>query len=174
MHWVANLTQLGVLLLMTQTSSAQARPLATVESVDLTRYAGKWYEIARYPNRFERKCASDTTAVYTIRRDGKIQVVNACREKSGRIKSVRGVAKVVDKNSNAKLKVSFFWPFYGDYWIIALSPDYQYAVVGEPKRKYLWILSRTPVMSETTYTELLRRISELGYDAGQLQKTKHL
>lgn len=140
-------------LLGAQLSSAQATsasPLTAVDNVDLRRYAGKWYEIARYPNRFQSKCQSDTTAIYTLRDDGKVQVVNACREKDGKVTTARGTAKVVDKKTNAKLKVIFFWPFYGDYWVIGLSPDYQYAIVGEPSRKYLGILSRTPSMEETT------------------------
>ena len=151
--------------------SASTAPLTTVEHVDLNRYAGKWYEIARYPNRFQRKCQGDTTATYTLRADGKVQVVNACREKDGKITTASGTAKVVDSATNAKLKVTFFWPFYGDYWVIGLSPDYQYAIVGEPERKYLWILSRTPTMDEATYQELLRRVESLGYQPGNLMKT---
>jgi len=155
-------------------SSAQATstsPLTTVDNVDLRRYAGKWYEIARYPNRFQRNCQSDTTAVYTLRDDGKVQVVNACREKNGKVRIARGTAKVIDKKNNAKLKVTFFWPFYGDYWVIGLSPDYQYAIVGEPSRKYLWILSRTPGMEETTYQGVLGLVEGLGYQPAKLQKT---
>jgi apolipoprotein D and lipocalin family protein len=161
-------------LLGAQHSSVQASstsPLTAVDNVDLRRYAGKWYEIARYPNRFQRKCQSDTTAIYTLRSDGKVQVVNACREKNAKVNTARGTAKVVDKKTNAKLKVTFFWPFYGDYWVIGLSPDYQYAIVGEPSRKYLWILSRTPSMEETTYQEVLRLVETLGYQPGKLQKT---
>ena len=161
-------------MLGAQHSSAQATstsPLTAVDNVDLRHYTGKWYEIARYPNRFQRKCQSDTTAIYTLRSDGKVQVVNACREKNGMVTTARGTAKVVDKKTNAKLKVTFFWPFYGDYWVIGLSPDYQYAIVGEPSRKYLWILSRTPSMEETTYQEVLRQVETLGYQPGKLQKT---
>jgi apolipoprotein D and lipocalin family protein len=161
-------------LLGAQHSSVQASstsPLTAVDNVDLRRYAGKWYEIARYPNRFQRKCQSDTTAIYTLRSDGKVQVVNACREKNAKVNTARGTAKVVDKKTNAKLKVTFFWPFYGDYWVIGLSPDYQYAIVGEPSRKYLWILSPTPSMEETTYQEVLRLVETLGYQPGKLQKT---
>jgi apolipoprotein D and lipocalin family protein len=173
MNALLNLVQLGVFFMAVPMGVPQNQPaLTTVEQVDLTRYAGKWFEIARYPNRFQRECASDTTAVYTLRKDGKVQVVNACREQNGRIKTVRGTAKVVDQKTNAKLKVTFFWPFYGDYWIIGLSPDYQHAIVGEPGRKYLWILSRTPTMGETTYAELLRRVRDLGYDPAKLQKTQ--
>lgn len=152
-------------------TTATAAPLTTVDHVDLQRYVGKWYEIARYPNRFQRKCQSDTTATYTLREDGKVQVSNACREKDGTMTTANGTAKVVDPKTNAKLKVTFFWPFYGDYWILALAPDYQYAVVGEPDRKYLWILSRKPVMEETTYQEVLRKVEELGYQTGNLIRT---
>jgi apolipoprotein D and lipocalin family protein len=165
---------LAGLLLRAQRSSAQATstsPLTAVDNVDLRRYAGKWYEIARYPNRFQRNCQSDTTAIYTLRDDGKVRVVNACREKNGKVTTARGTAKVVDKKTNAKLKVTFFWPFYGDYWVIGLSPDYQYAIVGEPSRKYLWILSRTPSMEEATYQKVLRLVETLGYQPGKLQKT---
>jgi apolipoprotein D and lipocalin family protein len=161
-------------LLWAQHSSAQASstsPLTAVDNVDLRRYAGKWYEIARYPNRFQRNCQSDTTAIYTLRDDGKVQVVNACREKDGKVTTARGTAKVVDKKTNAKLKVTFFWPFYGDYWVIGLDPDYQYAIVGEPSRKYLWILSRTPSLEEATYQGVLRLVETLGYEQGKLQKT---
>jgi apolipoprotein D and lipocalin family protein len=161
-------------LLGAQHSSAQASstsPLTAVDNVDLRRYAGKWYEIARYPNRFQRNCQSDTTAIYTLRDDGKVQVVNACREKDGKVTTARGTAKVVDKKTNAKLKVTFFWPFYGDYWVIGLDPDYQYAIVGEPSRKYLWILSRTPSLEEATYQGVLRLVETLGYEQGKLQKT---
>jgi apolipoprotein D and lipocalin family protein len=146
-------------------------PLRTVESVDLGRYIGTWYEIARYPNRFQRACQSDTTAVYTLRKDGKVQVVNSCRQTDGSIKKARGTAKVADKRTNAKLTVTFFWPFYGDYWIVGLDPDYRYAIVGEPKRRYLWILSRTPEMNESTYEETLKQVRAAGYDPGQLIKT---
>jgi apolipoprotein D and lipocalin family protein len=155
-------------------SSAQAistSPLTAVDHVDLRRYAGKWYEIARYPNRFQRNCQSDTTAIYTLRDDGKVQVVNACREKNGNVTTARGTAKVVDKKTNAKLKVTFFWPFYGDYWVIGLSPDYQHAIVGEPSRKYLWILSHTPGMEKTTYQEVLGLVERLGFQPAKLQKT---
>jgi apolipoprotein D and lipocalin family protein len=150
--------------------AATPAPLTTVNRVDLARYTGRWYEIARYPNRFQRECDSDTTANYALLQDGKVEVVNACRKKDGTVKQARGKAKVVDP-SNARLKVTFFWPFYGDYWIIGLNPDYRWAVVGEPGRRYLWILSRTPQMSETDYQEALRQISAAGYDAARLIKT---
>jgi len=171
------MTFFAMLIAMATVSTAQSAntsPLKTVEHVDLERYAGTWYEIARYPNRFQRDCQSDTTANYTLRADGKIRVVNACREKSGKTKEARGTAKVADGRTNAKLKVTFFWPFYGDYWIIALDPEYKYAIVGEPKRRYLWILSRTPTMDPSTYESLLGEIKAAGYDPSKLMKTKHL
>lgn len=146
-------------------------PLNTVDQVDLKRYLGTWYEIARYPNRFQRDCHSDTAAQYTLRKDGKIQVLNSCRQADGKIKAARGKAKVVDKNTNAKLKVTFFWPFYGDYWIIGLGRDYGYAIVGEPKRKYLWILSRSPEMDEQTFAEAVEKVRAAGYDPGKLIRT---
>ncbi len=173
-----NLMTVGAVLLILMVSSgtvaadsATRPPLRTVAGVDLSRYSGTWYEIARYPNRFQRDCLSDTKAEYAVRKDGKVQVVNSCRQKDGRTKTARGTAKVADKETNAKLRVTFFWPFYGDYWVIGLSPDYRYAIVGEPKRKYLWILSRTPEMDEVAYKEVLEQIREAGYDPGKLIKT---
>jgi apolipoprotein D and lipocalin family protein len=167
----------GVLVLFLFLSTAHGEsstssPLRVVESVDLNRYTGRWYEIARYPNRFQRDCESDTSAEYTLRKDGKILVVNSCRKANGQIKIAKGTAKVADKKTNAKLKVTFFWPFSGDYWIIGLSPDYRYALVGEPARKYLWILSRTPEMDEATYKEVLEEIRAAGYDPAKLIKTR--
>jgi apolipoprotein D and lipocalin family protein len=146
--------------------------LSTVEHVDLKRYMGKWYEIARYPNRFEKACVSDVTANYVLRDDGKVEVVNACRKADGLLKSSKGSAKVVDTQTNAKLKVTFFWPFYGDYWIIGLDPEYRYAIVSEPKRQYLWILSRTPVMDEQLYANAIRIVREKGLDPAKLIKPK--
>jgi apolipoprotein D and lipocalin family protein len=146
--------------------------LSTVAHVDLQRYAGKWYEIARYPNRFQRECAGETTATYTLRENGTVAVVNECRSAQGKLKRAEGTAKVTDKTSNAKLKVTFFWPFYGKYWILELGPDYDYAVVGEPSRRYLWILSRTPHMDEALYERLTKRLAEAGYDPAKLLRTR--
>jgi apolipoprotein D and lipocalin family protein len=164
-----------VLMVFVHPASAESTtrsPLRTVDSVDLSRYSGTWYEIARYPNRFQRDCQSDTTADYRLRKDGKVQVVNSCRQKDGKTKTARGTAKVADKTTNAKLRVTFFWPFYGDYWVIGLSPDYRYAIVGEPKRKYLWILSRTPEMDGRTYQEIVEQVRAAGYDPEKLIKTR--
>ena len=174
-----NLMTLAVVcvIFMVSLGSASAEsttrpPLRTVNSVDLSRYSGTWYEIARYPNRFQRDCQSNTTAEYTLRKDGKVQIVNSCRQKDGKTKTARGTAKRADKTTNAKLRVTFFWPFYGDYWVIALDPNYRYAIVGEPNRKYLWILSRTPEMDASFYEEILEQVRAAGYDPEKLIKTR--
>jgi len=146
--------------------------LKVVETVDLNRYLGKWYEIASYPAWFQKGCTG-SIAEYSLLPDGKIQVVNRCRKGSlnGPLKESKGKAEVVDTTTNAKLKVWFFWPFKGDYWIIDLNPDYQWAVVGEPSRKYLWILSRTPTMDDSAYRRILGRLPQKGYDPDKLRRT---
>jgi apolipoprotein D and lipocalin family protein len=163
----------GMLLHVNLLFSADApKPLQVVPSLDLARYAGKWYEIARLPNFFQRKCAGDTTATYTLRSDGKITVVNACRTRDGRVTTAEGTARLADKQGpNTKLKVSFFWPFSGDYWIIDLDPEYRWAVIGEPRRKYFWVLSRDPQMDEGTLSPILERARAQGYDLTALMKT---
>ncbi|MGB7295416.1 MAG: lipocalin family protein [Candidatus Aminicenantales bacterium] len=153
-------------------AAAEERPLQVVPRVDLDRYLGTWYEIATIPQRFQKDCVG-VTATYTLREDGKIEVLNKCRKKTldGELKQVKGKAWVVDKVTNAKLKVQFFWPFRGDYWIIELDPDYQYAVVGHPGRKYLWILSRSPQLDESLYQDLVQRIANVGYDPSLIKRT---
>jgi apolipoprotein D and lipocalin family protein len=147
-------------------------PLETVARVDLGRYVGTWYEIASFPQRFQRGCTA-TTATYTIRNDGDIDVLNRCRLGSldGKEKAARGRARVVDRSTNAKLEVSFFRPFWGDYWIIDLADDYSYAVVGHPSRDYLWILSRTPAMDEAIYQGIVTRLQARGYETSRLVRT---
>jgi apolipoprotein D and lipocalin family protein len=132
-------------------------PLTTVEKVELSRYLGTWYEIASFPQSFQRGCTG-TTATYTLRDDGDIDVFNRCRKGSldGEEDTAQGRARVVDRQSNAKLEVSFFRPFWGDYWIIQLAEDYSYAVVGHPGRDYLWVLSRAPTMLPETYQRIAR------------------
>src|SRR5210317_1463748 len=146
--------------------------LKTVKLVDLDRYVGQWYEIARYHHRFQEGCAG-SKAIYSLRDDGKIKVINECYDKSfsGKLRTAKGKAWVVDKETNARLKVSFFWPFAGDYWVIDLGQDYEYAVVGHPNRKYLWILSRTPVMDEEVYKSILARLQKQEYDTAKLIST---
>ena len=149
------------------------KPIETVNFVDLNRYVGKWFEIARYPNSFQKGCVG-SMATYTIRDDSKISVLNECYDKSftGKLRSAKGKAWAVDKETNARLKVSFFWPFSGDYWIIDLDKEYEYAVVGHPERKYLWILSRRPDMDENVYQSILERLQKQGYDTTKLIRTE--
>ena len=138
-------------------------PLQTVAQVDLTRYLGLWYEIGRYPNSFQKGCLG-STAMYTARLDGEIDVLNSCRdEKDGSLREAKGRAWVMDKASNARLKVSFFWPFRGDYWIIDLGKEYEYAVIGTPNRKYLWILSRTPEMHPEVLAKIIENVEKQGF-----------
>jgi len=148
------------------------RPLATVPSVDLDRYYGRWYEIARLPNRFQAMCVSDTQATY--RAEGAaVAVVNQCRTATGRIEQADGIAKVVAGSRGARLKVSFFRPFYGDYWILDLDPDYRWELVGEPGRQYAWILAREPKLDAATQAALLARAAELGFDRQAFIMTPH-
>jgi len=164
---------LGIAIVVGKMAFAGSKAsLQTVPNVDLTRYVGRWYEIARYPAWFEKDCASDVTATYTALPSGKIEVLNECRQADGQVKRSKGTARVVDKRTNAKLKVTFFWPFSGNYWIIDLAPDYSYAVVGEPDRRYLWILSRSSQLTESVYGQIVTRVRELGYDPSGLTKTR--
>lgn len=145
-----------------------------VTTVDINKYKGTWYEIARLPNFFEKKlkCIS---ANYTLREDGKITVVNAGNYISDPQKatSSKGVAWIPDKNSPAKLKVQFFWPFSGDYWILYLDKDYRYVLVGDPSYKYLWILARERKMDETTYKLLIQKAIDSGYDVKSIIRVEH-
>jgi len=167
-HRMRSLTVVALLTLLSACVSSQhdhqLSPLQTVAHVDLDRYVGLWYEIGRYPNSFQKGCR-DSTAVYTVRSDGKIDVINSCRnEQDGSLREAKGRAWVVDKNSNARLKVSFFWPFRGDYWIIDLGPEYEYAIVGTPNRRYLWILSRTPEMHPEILEKIIQNVEKQGFD----------
>ncbi|MDD1746600.1 MAG: lipocalin family protein [Methanomassiliicoccales archaeon] len=145
--------------------------LKTVEYVDVKRYMGTWFEIARFPQRFEKGLVG-ITANYTLLPDGKVSVLNSGYKQdfNGNLKTIKGKAQVVDTATNAKLKVSFFWPFTADYWILELGKDYEYAAVGEESRKYLWILSRTPQMDETVYNGLLKRLQDQGFDISRLER----
>jgi len=156
----------------TTTARRQLPPLQTVPQVDLARYVGTWYEIANFPQRFQRGCTA-STATYAVRPDGLIAVVNRCRKGSpdGPEATAQGRARVVDRATNAKLEVSFFRPFWGDYWIIDLGPSYEYAVVGHPSRDYLWILSRAPTLDAAVYDGILRRLRAQGYEVDRLVRT---
>nr|WP_319998430.1 lipocalin family protein [uncultured Draconibacterium sp.] len=147
---------------------------SVVKELDLQKYLGTWYEIARYDHRFERDLVG-VTANYSMRPDGKIKVVNSGYKNTldGEYSEAIGKAKIPDpENEPAKLKVSFFWIFYGDYYVLELDKDYQWAVIGSSTDKYLWILSRTPQMAPEIYTDLLKRIADRGYDTSALIKVK--
>lgn len=147
------------------------RPPATVAFVDLQRYSGEWHEIARYPNWFQRKCTGAVTARYTPRPDGSIEVLNTCRQADGTTESAKGVAKAVPDSGNAKLKVKFAGPFVGDYWIIALDPEYRWSLVGHPSRKYLWILSRDRKIPDALYNRIVFFAISQGYEADKIVRT---
>ncbi len=146
--------------------------LETVPHVDLVKYAGLWHQIAFFPTIFQGKCTIDTTAEYTLRDDGYVTVVNQCYKPNGTRKLIKGYAYSIDEETNAKLKVKFFWfAPAGDYYVIDLADDYSYAVVGEPKRKFLWILSRDKVMDKNTYDGILERAAAKGFDIHKLKIT---
>jgi apolipoprotein D and lipocalin family protein len=172
MKYAATILAAGLIMLGCTATAKDKPPLTVVDRVDLERYLGKWYEIASYPAWFQKGCTG-STAEYSLLPEGKIRVINRCRKNSldGPLKESKGKAEVADAATNAKLKVWFFWPFKGNYWIIDLSPDYQWAVVGEPSRKYLWILSRTPFMEEVVYQGILERLPQKGYDPAGLRRT---
>lgn len=154
-----------------RTTTSPAGVPATVARVDLARYTGKWYEIASKPMIFQRGCLG-TTAEYTANPDGTIKVENSCRKADGEVAKAVGRAKVVPDSGNAKLKVNFFGPFWGDYWVLALDEkDYGYALIGGPDRKYLWILSRTPTMDPAVYDQLTAIAKAQGYDLSDLKTT---
>ena len=158
--------------------SSKEVPVRTVPSVDLNKYSGTWYEIAKYPNKFQKDCVGNTTATYTLKGEGKLEVLNRCLERDGTEKAAKAAGKVSDKATNAKLKVRFapgftsFLPFvWANYWVIDLADDYSYAVVGTPDRDYFWILSRKPEMNDATYQAILRRAEAQGFVPGKVVKT---
>ncbi|RYY79414.1 MAG: hypothetical protein EOO69_06520 [Moraxellaceae bacterium] len=170
---------LGLAVLSSVALAKPANPPQTVSQVDLNRYLGTWYEVARLPMYFQRKCASDVTATYGLQANGNVSVLNQCRKADGETMASTGEAKAVDR-SNSKLKVSFLpkglrWiPFtQGDYWILKLDDNYQTALVGAPNRKYLWILSRTPNIDEQTYQHYVQAAKQQGFDTSKLIRTKH-
>jgi apolipoprotein D and lipocalin family protein len=153
---------------------ARSQPLQTVDKVDLARYAGRWYDIASYPARFQNGCRCTTADYELVPGKRYIRVVNRCiRFKGNRSKlsSVSGKAFLGKDSGNAKLKVQFFWPFKGDYYIIGLAKDYSWALVGNPSRKYLWILSRESYMPTDTYNYIVNLVKSKGYSPGLLRKT---
>jgi apolipoprotein D and lipocalin family protein len=149
-------------------------PPTTVEFVDLQRYVGTWYEIAKIPNRFQKQCVRNTTAHYASRTDGRLDVTNRCITEDNILDEASGIARIVDPETNAKLEVSFvnllgLQLFWGDYWIIALDEDYQTVIVGTPNRKYGWILSRTPSIDDTRMAALKTQLKQQGYNPQQFE-----
>lgn len=150
-------------------SNTQNSEPRTVDSVDLKKYVGVWYEIAKIPNRFQKNCACNTTATYLLRDDGKIDVINRCTRADGTINEAKGIARIVDTITNSKLEVSFvrvlgIQLFWGDYWIIGLETNYRYAVVGTPSRKYGWILSRSPILLQEDQNRIFEMLYAQGYE----------
>ena len=139
--------------------------------VELSRYLGHWYELARYEQGFQKDC-DGVTADYALRDDGKVEVVNTCRKPDGSVKQAKGKAKVVDTATGAKLKVSFFGPFYGDYWVLDHADDYGWAIVGEGSGRYLWLLSREENPGAAKLDALIARAKAMGYDTSMLRVTK--
>jgi apolipoprotein D and lipocalin family protein len=157
-------------------SQEEPGPPRTVVSVDLERYVGLWHEIARIPNSFQEGCVSGVTAEYALRDDGRIDVINRCITSSGKVDEAKGLARIEDRESNARLKVSFFsifgWrPIWGDYWIIGLGDDYEFALVGSPDRKYGWILSREPELGWDVLERIYTMLRDQGYHPGDFEMT---
>ncbi|PUE12459.1 lipocalin family protein [Limnohabitans sp. T6-20] len=167
---------LWVWLALTGIAQAELAPLQTVPSVDVPRYMGTWYEIAKYPNWFQKKCTSSTQATYSLQADGRVQVLNRCKTDKAEWSEALGAARQIGGPTSAQLKVRFtpewlsFIPMvWGDYWIIDLDPQYQWVLVSEPRREYLWVLSRTPQMPTATYQQLQSKLVALGFDLNRLQ-----
>jgi apolipoprotein D and lipocalin family protein len=157
-------------LLAACTTAPALAPLPTVPAVDLARYQGRWYEISALPNRFQAQCVADTQADYQLDGDH-VTVRNSCRNARGEVEQAQGLAEPVSGSQQAKLRVSFFRPFYGDYWVLALDPDYRHVLIGAPSRQYAWVLSRTPQMDEAALQALLERAAALGFDKAAFRRT---
>jgi apolipoprotein D and lipocalin family protein len=180
-RWVAAAALVAATTLQPAAAQAQTPPpVRAVPSVDLDRYAGDWFEIARFPNRFQRQCVGDVRATYSRRPDGRVDVVNRCRTAEGETEA-RGVARIVDDRTFAKLKVRFApawlsWlpVVWGDYWIIGLAPDYSWAVVGDPGRDYLWILARAPHLDDDSIAAARAAARDNGFDVDRLVPTSQV
>jgi apolipoprotein D and lipocalin family protein len=161
-------------------ASSQSRPpLTTIASLDVPRYMGTWYEIAKYPNRFQKKCVADTRADYQLQSNGRVQVTNRCRMESGEMNEAVGEARQIGPSTSPKLQVRFApsWlsllPFvWGNYWVVDLDEGYQLVAVSESKREYLWVLSRTPKVDPIQYDALLKRLRVQEFDLSKLELTK--
>ncbi|WP_216272187.1 lipocalin family protein [Polynucleobacter sp. AM-25C3] len=173
---------LGLLLICLGSSQAIAQQgdqaVKTIATLDVSRYLGTWYEIAKFPNWFQKKCVGNTKAVYTAKADGNLRVLNSCKTSSGEISEAEGLARQIGGKDSPKLEVRFapewlsFLPLvWGDYWVIDLDPQYQVAAVSDPKREYLWVLSRTPQLDPKAYEDLLQRLKQQQFDIQKLELT---
>ena len=174
-----------ILVGMLTTTSAQViaqelatSPVKTISTLDVSRYLGTWYEIAKFPNWFQKKCVSNTKAVYSLRADGNLKVLNSCKTSNGEVSDAEGTARQIGAQDSPKLEVRFapdwlsFLPLvWGDYWVIDLDPQYQVAAVSDPKREYLWVLSRTPQLDPKIYDALLQRLQQQQFDTRKLELT---
>lgn len=159
--------------------AVESSPLTPIASLDVRRYMGEWYEIAKYPNWFQSKCASETSARYTLRADGTVEVVNRCRRENGQWDEVAGTARQIGAADSPTLQVRFApawlsWlpSVWGNYWVIELDEAYSLAAISEPTREYLWILARTPTVEAEAYRSLLRRLEEKGFDLSRIEGPK--
>ena len=163
---------------LTAAVPAAGQPLRVAEGIEWSRYAGKWYEMARFPNKFQMHCAGEVIAHYAVRTDGRVDVTNQCRTSDGRVDQARGIARKGKSGNSAALQVRFapailsFLPsVWSDYWILGIGPDYTWAVVGTPNREVLWILSRTPTISDASYAQAIEIAKGNGFDVSRLVKT---
>jgi apolipoprotein D and lipocalin family protein len=169
----------GIAWMLTALLPASAQQVETAASVDLTRYAGRWYEIARFPNSFQKQCIGNITADYRLMTDNTIEIANRCKMADGGLDLAVGQARVIDKTGNAKLQVSFApswlsWipMVWGDYWVLEVDKNYSLATVGSPDRRHLWILSRTPTISQADYESRVDNATKQGFDTSRLIKTR--
>jgi len=176
-------TNLPALLLCALTAlsggAAAENGLPTIAALDVPRYMGTWYEIAKFPNSFQKKCAGGTRADYSLKDDGRVRVINRCRLENGETSEAIGEARQLGAATSPRLEVRFapewlsFLPFvWGNYWVIDLDDDYRLAAVSEPTREYLWILARTPQVDAAAYQQLLARLAQKGFDLGKLERTR--
>jgi apolipoprotein D and lipocalin family protein len=164
------LTGCALMALTACNTTVPANAPSTVASVDVARYLGTWTQQGMVPNKFQKMCASNTRATYA--KDGdSLTVLNQCLDADGKLVEAKGVAKIVEGSNNAKLKVSFFRPFYGDYWILALDPDYQWVLVGDPTREFGWVLSRAVKLDDATYNAIVDKAVALGYDKARFVRS---
>ena len=181
-HLVVALSTLCLALVVHAQSPASVSapgPLTPIASLDVPRYMGTWYEIAKYPNKFQKKCVAETRAQYQLQANGTVQVTNRCKTEGGSVDEVIGEARQTGPSTSPKLQVRFapawlaWLPMvWGNYWVIDLDPGYQLVAVSEPEREYLWVLSRTPAVSAEAYGALLARLKVQGFDLDRLERTR--